>query len=175
MKNSSNKWIKIIRSIILDIIILILIVLVIGGISGFIQLKKQNKEYIDIFGYSLFKVDTGSMIPSLQIGDIIIVKLTNDVNIDDIVTFKKENEFITHRIIEINEDTIITKGDNNNTEDEPITKEKIVGKVSYIFNNINVWKKVFADKGVYIPIIITVILIFILSTYKEKIGEDNEE
>ena len=170
-----SKLTKIIKSILLDIIIIILIILVIGGILGFVQLKRQNKEYINIFGYSLFKVETGSMMPTLQIGDIIIVKLTDSVNENDIITFKTENEFITHRIIEIDGDTIITKGDKNNTEDKPIKKENIVGKVSYIFSNVNVWKKVFIDKAVFIPIIITVILIFILSIYKEKIGEYDEK
>ena len=45
---------------------------------------------------------------------------------------KKENVFITHRIEQINEDSIIAKGDNNNTEDEPIKKDEVIGKVVFI-------------------------------------------
>ena len=175
MKNLSKKWIRITNNILLDIIIVLLTFLVMGGVFGFIQLKFQNKEYVNILGYSLFKVNTGSMIPTLQIGDIIIVKLTNDVKEEDIITFKQDKELITHRVKKIKDNTIITRGDNNNTDDEPIDKKDVVGMVVFCFNNINTWKKVFADINVIIPIIITVILIFILTTYKEKIGEDNEE
>ena len=81
---------------------------------------------------------------------------------------------ITHRIVSIDGDTIITKGDYNNTEDEPITKNEIIGKEVAIINNVEVWKKVFSDMHVIIPISITVILFILLVSYKEKIGEEKD-
>ena len=168
-----NKWIKIIKNILLDIIIIILSILTIIIISGAVQINIQNKEYANILGYSLFKVETGSMLPTLQIGDIIIVKITKDVNVDDIITYKTDKSFITHRIKKIDDNLVITKGDNNNSEDKPIEKKYIIGKVAFMFNNVKVWKKVFSDTKVIIPIVVSVVLIFILTAYKEKIGEDN--
>ena len=81
--------------------------------------------------------------------------------------------FITHRIEKINEDSIIAKGDRNNTEDEPIKKDDIIGRVVFIINDVEVWKKVFTDINVIIPICITVILFILLVSYKEKTGEEN--
>ena len=172
-RNNTLKFGKLLKNIILDIIIVMLVIFVIGIIVSSIQLKVKKRDYINIFGYSLFEVETGSMAKTIEIGDIIIVKLTDDIKENDIITFKNGKEFITHRIINLNEDSIITKGDNNNSEDEPINKENVIGKVVYIFNNVNVWKKVFTDIKVIIPISITAILIFVLTAYKEKIGEDN--
>jgi signal peptidase len=81
-----------------------------------------------ILDYYVFNVKTGSMEPTIHVGEYIIVKKTNDVKVDDIVTFSKDDYFITHRIKEMNKDEIITKGDANNLEDEPITKDDIVGR-----------------------------------------------
>lgn len=169
-----NKILKIIKNIIINLIIFILIVIALITIWTSIQLNVQNKEYADIFGYSIFSTETASMSPTMQIGDIVIVKIGEEAKEEDIITYKKDNALITHRIIEINGDSIIAKGDNNNTQDEEITKDAIVGKVVFIINNVEVWKRVFTDFSVIIPIVITVILFVILFSYKERTGEKDD-
>lgn len=166
-----NKIFEIIKKIIINLIIFILGIIAIIAIWTSIQLNVQNKEYVNMFGYSMFSTATGSMSPTMEKGDIVFVKIGEDSNQlkeRDIITYKQDNEFITHRIIKIDGENIITKGDNNNTQDEAITKDAIVGKVVFIINNVEVWKKVFLDPSVIIPIIITVILFVILVSYKEK-------
>lgn len=163
-----NKILKIIKNIIINLVIFALGIIAIIAIWISIQLNIQNKEYANIFGYSVFSTETGSMSPTLKKGDIVIVKIGEDVQKEDIITYKKDNAFITHRIIEINGDSIIAKGDNNNTQDEPIKKDMIIGKVVSIINNVEIWKKVFSDISVLIPVVITVILFVILISYKEK-------
>ena len=163
-----NKILKIIKNIIINLIIFVLGIIAILAIWTSIQLNVQNKEYVNIFGYSIFSTETASMSPTIEIGDIVFVKLGEQVQKNDIITYKSENAFITHRIIEIDGDSIIAKGDNNNTEDKPIEKQDIIGKVTYIMNNVEVWKKVISDLSVIIPISITVILFIILVSYKEN-------
>lgn len=174
---NQNKILKIIKNIIINLIIFILGIIAIIAIWTSIQLNVQNKEYIDIFGYSMFSTSTGSMSPTMEIGDIVFVKIGEDAKEKDIITYKKDDVFITHRIIEIDGESIIAKGDNNNTQDEAITKEAIIGKVVYIINNVEVWKQVFSDTSVIIPVVLTVILFVILVSYKEKnefTGEKND-
>lgn len=163
-----NKILKVIKNVIINTLIFILGIIAIFSIWMSIQLNVQNKEYVDIFGYSIFSTKTGSMSPTIEKGDIVIVKLGEQVNVDDIITYKKDNAFITHRIIEIKDDSIIAKGDNNNTLDEAIKQDAIIGKVDVIINNVEIWKKVFSDISVIIPIVITVVLFIILVSYKEK-------
>lgn len=163
-----NKILKIIKNIIINLIIIMLGIIAMAAIWISIQLNVKNKEYINIFGYSMFRTATGSMSPTIQIGDIVFVKIGEEAKEEDIITYKKDNEFITHRIIKIDGEAIIAKGDNNNTEDEAITKEAIIGRVVFIINNVEVWKKVFSEPSVIIPIVITIILFIILVSYTEK-------
>ena len=163
-----NKIFKIIKNVIVNAIIFILGIIAFIAIWTSIQLNVQNKEYIDIFGYSAFSTATASMSPTIEIGDIVLVKIGEETKEKDIITYKKDNEFITHRIIEINGESIIAKGDNNNTQDEAITKDAIVGKVVFIMNNVEVWKNVFSDPSVLVPVVLTVILFVILISYKEN-------
>ena len=162
--------------IITDIIIILLSIIAIIVIWGFVQVSIQHKEYVNIFGYSIFSTETGSMSKTIEKGDIVIVKLgENTLNEKDIITYKSGNAIITHRIKKIDGNTIIAKGDSNNTEDDPIEKDMVIGKVVYIFNNVEVWKKVFSDMQVIVPICITIILLIVFVLYKEKTGDENVE
>lgn len=153
---------------ILNIIYAILAIIVILLVYNIIQVSVLNKPYMNIFGYSFFQVKTGSMSGAIETGDIVIVKLTKEVQPNDIITYEKDKILITHRIIEKNETEIITKGDANNVQDEAITSDDVIGKVVYIFKNIEIWKKVFKSPEVYILVIITLILFGITISIKEK-------
>lgn len=77
--------------------------------------------------------------PQINVGDIVIVKEVKEEELKegDIISFRKNDEIITHRIQEIeekdNQTQYITKGDNNNTKDEiPVEYNNIEGKVEKI-------------------------------------------
>ena len=110
---------------------------------------------------------------TIGIGVFVIVKIGKDVEYNDIITFKEKNTFITHRIIEINDENIVTKGDNNTAKDEPISRENVVGKVVFIIKDVETWKKVFTDIKVIIPLGITVLLLILIIIFNDKTGEEN--
>ena len=155
-----------------DTIVLLCIVFCLFVGYNFFQINILNNKYSNVFGYTFFEVATGSMKETLQISDVIIVKITDDVSKDDIITFEKEEQIITHRVIEKNKDKIITKGDANNTADKPIDKSNVIGKVVYVIPQMGVWIKVFSDVKVLFCIFITLILLGLvfngLSKKKEK-------
>lgn len=169
-KKIENVLNKIVKTI-LNLIYVLLAIIVIILIYNLIQISILNKQYMDLFGYSFFEVKTGSMSGTMEIGDIIIVKLTKDVQLNDIVTYEKEQVLITHRIIEKQENNIVTKGDANNSEDEPITTDEIIGKVVYTFKNVEIWKQVFKAPEVYTLVIITLVLFGITMV----VGENKKE
>ena len=160
--------------IILNTIYVMLSIIALVLIYNIIQISILNKPYMNIFGYSMFQVQTGSMAGTLEIEDIIVVKLTKDVKKDDIVTFKQEDTIITHRILEVEGQTITTKGDANNTKDEPINKNDIIGKVVYTVKDVAIWKQVFATPQVYFLLIITLILFGISISLNEEKKESKE-
>lgn len=83
--------------------------------------------------YKIFLVQSGSMSPSINTGDLVIVKPTSKYQKGDIVTFSSKNNFsITHRITEIKNNEFITKGDANQVADqEAVDINHILGKVIY--------------------------------------------
>ena len=81
------------------------------------------------FGVGISVVLSGSMEPELSVDDVIIVKKTDDFGVDDMVVFNDHGILVVHRVISIDGDNITTKGDANNTADEPITRDVVKGKV----------------------------------------------
>lgn len=83
--------------------------------------------------YKIFLVQSGSMSPSINTGDLVIVKPISKYQKGDIVTFLSKNNFsITHRITEIKNNEFITKGDANQVADqETVDINYILGKVIY--------------------------------------------
>lgn len=157
-----------IAQIILNLIIVIVFLMVIIVGYNYFQLQILNKDYANFFGYTVFEVSTGSMAKTLEIYDVILVKITKDVNENDIITFKQDGELITHRIMKINGDKLITKGDANNTEDGEITKDAIIGKVISVYPKLGIWAKVFSEPSVLISIFITLILIGLATAKDDK-------
>ena len=164
----------------LNIGITITIIIVVILLYGTFQTEVQKKDYSNIFGYTVFQVSTGSMSGTIEVEDIIIVKILNNednLEVNDIVVFKQDQNIITHRLVEIGENELITKGDANNAKDKPIQREDVIGKVIKIIPNVATWKKVLMSKEVYIPIIITVTLIIIISIIsdnKEELDKDDK-
>lgn len=113
-------------------------------------------------GFRVYRIGSGSMEPTLKINSFVLIKKSDKYEIDDIVTYKKNNEYITHRIIEINNNEIIAKGDANNTADDPINKNTIVGKVIFNLNVINFINYLFNKPLTWILLFIIGLIITIL-------------
>lgn len=127
---------KVFKNILKYIATVFLVFLVALCIYTFVVTDIMKKDYVNVFGYSYFVVATGSMTGTIEINDIIFVKLGNNpekLDVQDIVTFKdKEGQIITHRIISKSGDNFVTQGDANNVQDDGINKNQIIGKVMLI-------------------------------------------
>lgn len=107
-----------------------LVLLVSLCIYTFIVTDIMKKDYVNVFGYTYFVVKTGSMSGTLEVDDIIIVKIDDDVKISDVITYvNNDGEIITHRLVRKVGNKLIAQGDVNNTEDDPITKDQLIGIV----------------------------------------------
>lgn len=111
----------------MTILIIFLIVLCISiCYSKFVM--KDN--LIKIFGMAFLIVETGSMEPTIESGELLVISDKVSYGKNDIVTFYDSDGFlVTHRIININEKDMLTKGDGNNVYDERTDISRIEGKV----------------------------------------------
>ena len=164
-----KKCIKIGIDLLTAIVFCFLIMIIISKVS----MLFTGKQYFEIFGYSVFTVATGSMEPTISQNDIVIVKKTNDIKVNDIVTYEKDGNYITHRVISMSDDTLVTKGDANNTNDISIPRTSLVGKVINIFEKGGVWQKIFTTPSVIIMMFVTLLLFDFAFSFKgfKKKGE----
>ena len=119
-----------------------IVTIIIAIICIIIVVQKVTNNKQSFFGYRIFRVQTGSMIPKYQIGDVILVKEidTNKIKVGDDVTYLgKEGAtkgiLITHRVKEIEDKdgqrAFHTQGIANNLEDPVIYGDQINGVVQF--------------------------------------------
>ena len=164
------------KGVIKDIAIVVIAVIVIwiGLTTAF---GTQNPFYV---------VASGSMIPALQVYDIIVIQghePFQEVQVGDIIVFDRpsdHNRVIVHRVESIlSEDplTVRTQGDANPSfirgTDYPITEEEYIGKVAYIIPQVGYITQILKPPMNYIIISIVIgIMIIKQFTGKKKDVED---
>jgi len=162
---------KLPKGILKDIIIVVIGVLIIWmGLR--VVFGTENPFYV---------VSSGSMIPELQVFDVLVVQ-GNDpfesVQIGDVIVFDRpsgQDRVIVHRVIAIvDEDprTIRTKGDANPTSipgtDFPITEEEYIGKVAYVIPQVGYVTRVLTPPINYIIIAIIISAMIGKQLFKSK-------
>jgi signal peptidase len=135
-KDNRSSARKIFKKIVDVFFTIVLLVAIITAVYIF-QNKKTNGQ-VQIAGYQVYVVLSGSMSPTFDTGSIVIVKNIDpkDIAVNDIITFMGATgtgKTITHRVIEINTEdglTFTTKGDANNVADSlELYPESVIGKV----------------------------------------------
>lgn len=146
---------------------LITIILVIAGISSFIR-----QEPLNIFGYGMAPVGSGSMEPEIKKGDFVFTNHNysfDDIEINDDIIFVSTDQHgrrivVVHRVIEIGtEGQLITKGINNmRVDDNPVYDDNYLGKVVGVSALLGLGN-ILIDSRVTIVFILVIALIIILA------------
>ena len=106
-------------------------VLYIALLIGLVYGIPKGLAYVLKTDHPMASITSGSMWPELKKGDLILIKgidSKEDINISDVIVYINVKGFTIHRVIEMNEDSLVTKGDANNVKDKPIKYEEIIGK-----------------------------------------------
>lgn len=162
------------RKIINIIITIILIPILIYNVTLILQAIINPYKTPSFLGIKTYVIVSGSMLPELNIGDIVIVKTVeeSELKVGDIISFRQGQSVITHRISEIIEEDenkeYKTKGDNNNTEDlQTINYKTIEGKEIKRIPRIGMFVIALQNKMIII-IIAIILLLYFLQSEKNK-------
>ena len=82
--------------------------------------------------YPLAAITSSSMWPELRKGELVLIEGVDkleDLRVGDIIAYTYKEGFAIHRVVEIENETITTKGDANRVEDPTITFANVVGRV----------------------------------------------
>lgn len=166
-KNKVFRIIKLIKNIICWTLIVVLVFTLVVFFTA-----RINGSTPSVFGYSIFRVSSGSMEPELMVGDIILDKTVDnpeDLKVGDVITFKNNDYgdmLVTHKVIkapyeENGKLMLQTKGIANEVEDKPICVDNVKGimicKVDYLDTVYNVF---LSPWGLLILIALIVIIFF---------------
>lgn len=125
-------------------VLLALVILAILFFGTYVVKRIVSKDVTSsVLGYSFYYVSTGSMIPDINPGDLVVVKTREkyEVGMDITYQINKSSTPVTHRIYEIDGDTVITEGINNNgSKDAPFDKSFIIGEVVMVWKNYDGFK-----------------------------------
>lgn len=162
------KYINKMFQIFIDILMFIITFLILFALCNFISVKVLHKDYSNLFGLTIFEIVSGSMEPTLNVKDLIIVYSTDKIKENDIITYTDDKDFITHRVIKIEGETITTKGDSNNSTDVRINKNKIIGKVILTIPKGGIIREILITPKVIISVVVTLILLSLCVSYIPK-------
>ena len=107
----------------------------------YVVVQVLTQGYVNFFGYSVFRVVTGSMEPTIAPGSLLISQEVpiDQIQVGDIVCFRSREanmlgKSITHRVISIFENggqiCLETRGDANPVADAlPVLQSNLIGKV----------------------------------------------
>ena len=154
---------KKVQKVLIYLVGICLSLILIYNIYNMINLKILKKDLTTINGYGILDVISGSMEPTIKVGDLIVINTKDkNINVGDVVTFYDvDMAFVTHRVVSINDDMMITKGDANDSLDDPIPLNNIVGKYVFKINGLGSFLTSLKNPLVSIIILIIGILICI--------------
>ncbi len=157
-------------------IFIFLVISFIVGITVYTINAKRltGKELVMPFNKTIAYVLTGSMEPTIGINDLIVVEKTNDYEVGDIVVFQDKHQLVVHRIISIDGETIVTAGDANDGNDDPINIAAIQGEVVKIIPFLGLVLKIIKNPIVILLITGLAVLLLVLSYKKEKVEDSNK-
>ena len=164
-KKKHSKWRKTLSTILTIIVVLVIVF----SVLLFVQTKMAKKPFL--FGYATYIVISGSMEPTIHVGEVIIVEKVDsikDLKEGDVVTYAgKEGEFagktVTHRIRRIEGDKIVTRGDSTmNIKDDPaITFNDVIGRYVKTSGFLSSIYSAFSNKYGFLLIVIIPLLILL--------------
>lgn len=167
---------QILKKVINTIInILIVLLLAISVLVAALALASKAGGVPSVLGYVPLSVQSDSMIPEFEKGDLIISKAVDDstaLEKGDVITYQTEimgeEALNTHRIVDVTRtegmDFYTTKGDNNNIEDaEPVARVAVAAKWDGI--KLEGWGEAYdfltSQFGFFLVILLPLIIFFI--------------
>ena len=184
--NIAKKILSIVAKLLYDFLILFCIILIV--IVAWQRITDSNKS---VYGYRLFRIISGSMVPDYNIDEIVVCKDidVNDIKVGDVVVYRGRigelnDKLIMHKVVDINREDhgliFHVKGIQNTASDPNVQSGQIVGKVIFKSQVLtHIYDLATSTYSSFVIVIILVINVFLSFRPRKReimqLNEYNEE
>lgn len=157
---------KIIFNIFRGLIITYLIVLAFLFVILYVKKNSYHEDYLEINGYSYYKIDNATLEPDIRKNNIVILKNSEDIEVGDYVTFLEgdEKKVVLRKVVERNEYRLVVDVTNNYENKNYKTEINIDEvKAKMVYNN-NTFSSIM---NILLNPVILVILFFLGTIFPE--------
>lgn len=126
------------------------------------------------FGVGVAVVLSGSMEPELSVDDVIFVRQQESYAEGDVVVFQSGGSVVVHRIVKLDGETVVTKGDANNTNDAEMNVSAIKGIVTGHVDGLGALVRLLKSPMVSIGLLAGAVFLMERSYRKDKQKGDDE-
>ena len=157
---------KIFFNIFRGLIIAYLIVLAFLFVILYVKKNSYHEDYLEINGYSYYKIDNATLEPDIRKNNIVILKNSEDIEVGDYVTFLEgdEKKVVLRKVVERNEYRLVVDVTNNYENKNYKTEINIDEvKAKMVYNN-NTFSSIM---NILLNPVILVILFFLGTIFPE--------
>ena len=179
--------VKKVLSIISTVLLTVTFVFALVSLS-YVLIQTLSGKEASLFGLKLYYVESDSMAPTIEKGDMIISRVLKEdldyveidtlINVGDVITFTQEVKGITinntHRVVkdvyfdsELGCHCVVTKGDNPSApEDKPLPITAIRSKMLLETDNLSsIYEFLGSTSGIAIALVLPMVLLLITTIY----------
>ena len=126
------------------------------------------------FGFGASVVLSGSMEPTLAVNDLVIVLSADDYSVGDIVVYQDGDLLVIHRVVEIGESYLVTRGDANNTADDPVDLSLVKGRMAFAIPLVGLVVRLLQTLPGTLVVIVLAVFLMNRSWKKEREEDDRK-
>ena len=126
------------------------------------------------FGYGAAVVLTGSMEPTIHANDVILVAEQPTYAENEIAVYQSGSILVVHRILDITDGMVTTKGDANNAPDVPVELSAVKGKVVGVIPGVGSIVRILKTPTATAIMLVGAVLLLEVSFRKEKKKGDDQ-
>ena len=157
------------------IVLIVLLSVFLGGSVYSLNARRVMRNALPMpFGVGVSVVLSGSMEPTLSVNDLVIVRAAESYAEGDVVVYQSGSSLVIHRIVRVEDEYVVTKGDANNTEDDPVSLSAVKGRMAFAIPFLGLPVRLLQSTLGSVLVIVLIAALVSLSWRKERAEDDKK-
>ena len=157
------------------IVLIVLLSVFLGGSVYSLNARRVMRNALPMpFGVGASVVLSGSMEPTLSVNDLVIVRAAESYAEGDVVVYQSGSSLVIHRIVRVEDEYVVTRGDANNTEDDPVSLSAVKGRMAFAIPFLGLPVRLLQSTLGSFLVIVLIAALVSLSWRKERAEDDKK-